>query len=209
MNNPTIQKKTRKVRSLETKIKIYKAATALFSQEGFEKVSVERIARAAGVAKGSVYVHYPSKYALISELTQSTLSGIDMSYTAFIRNLPANIPVSEAMLTFVDKISDVLTEQLGYDLMKITYSALLERNAAMSPIISYSRNLYQNLMLLIEQGVNRGEFAPIVDAESLSKHLILAIRGLTYEWLVRYPDFDLKANVHQHFVIMLDGIKKR
>ena len=40
------------------------AATRLFARFGFDKTSVDDIAREAGVSKGAVYLHWPSKDAL-------------------------------------------------------------------------------------------------------------------------------------------------
>ena len=40
------------------------AAARLFTRFGFDKTSVDDIARAAGVSKGAVYLHWPSKFNL-------------------------------------------------------------------------------------------------------------------------------------------------
>src|SRR3979411_3249686 len=40
------------------------AATRLFARFGFDKTSIDEIAREAGVSKGAVYRHWPSKDAL-------------------------------------------------------------------------------------------------------------------------------------------------
>ena len=40
------------------------AATRLFARFGFDKTSIDDIAREAGVSKGAVYLHWPSKDAL-------------------------------------------------------------------------------------------------------------------------------------------------
>src|SRR5947209_16550890 len=40
------------------------AAARLFAHFGFDKTSVDDIARAAGVSKGAVYLHWPSKFKL-------------------------------------------------------------------------------------------------------------------------------------------------
>lgn len=47
---------------------ILDAALAVFDQAGFEAARVEDIAAAAGVAKGTVYLHFPSKVALLEAL---------------------------------------------------------------------------------------------------------------------------------------------
>jgi AcrR family transcriptional regulator len=45
--------------------RILEAATLLFAEPGFAKTTVDDIARRAGVSKGLVYDHYPSKEALL------------------------------------------------------------------------------------------------------------------------------------------------
>jgi hypothetical protein len=37
---------------------------------------------------------------------------------------------------------------------------------------------------------------------------MMAIRGITYEWCIRYPDFDYKEEALRHFEILLAGIRK-
>jgi len=48
---------------------IYDAAMALFAERGFEAVRVEEICDAADVARGTFFLHYPTKAALIFEAT--------------------------------------------------------------------------------------------------------------------------------------------
>ncbi len=49
-----------------TKARIVKAATGLFQKHGYRRVSVDEVARAAHVAKGSVYVHFEDKAQLLA-----------------------------------------------------------------------------------------------------------------------------------------------
>jgi AcrR family transcriptional regulator len=46
---------------------IVEAAAGLWLRDGFDATSVEAIARAAGLAKGTVYLYFPSKDALLDE----------------------------------------------------------------------------------------------------------------------------------------------
>ena len=34
------------------------------------------------------------------------------------------------------------------------------------------------------------------------------VRGLIFEWCARYPEFDLKEHLRDHFEILLAGIKR-
>jgi AcrR family transcriptional regulator len=46
---------------------IVEAAARLWLRDGFDATSVEAIARAAGLAKGTVYLYFPSKEALLDD----------------------------------------------------------------------------------------------------------------------------------------------
>ena len=47
---------------------ILKAATEVFCEQGFESTSMQAIAERAGVAKGTLYLYYPSKGDLIEQV---------------------------------------------------------------------------------------------------------------------------------------------
>lgn len=59
---------TDKIRENKTKEKIIKAARKLFSEKGFEGVSMEEIAQASGVRKSLIYYYFPSKELLFEEI---------------------------------------------------------------------------------------------------------------------------------------------
>ena len=53
---------------LETREKLYQAAVAAFRHSGVSAASVEEIVRAAGVARGTFYLHFPTKDDVLVEL---------------------------------------------------------------------------------------------------------------------------------------------
>src|SRR5689334_25270223 len=52
------------------------AARELFGRYGYRRTSIDDIARAAGVAKGTVYLYVENKEALFRTLAQSLLDGV-------------------------------------------------------------------------------------------------------------------------------------
>lgn len=54
--------------AIETKKKIYKTGIKLFKKDGYQNVSVEQIAKAAGVGIGTFYHYYESKIQLFTEI---------------------------------------------------------------------------------------------------------------------------------------------
>ena len=53
---------------------LIEAATRLFADADFEAVTVERVARLAGVAKGTAYIYFASKEALFLELVRAEMT---------------------------------------------------------------------------------------------------------------------------------------
>lgn len=58
----------KEVKDNETKTKIINAARKLFSEKGFDGVSMEDIAQASGVRKSLIYYYFPSKEVLFEEI---------------------------------------------------------------------------------------------------------------------------------------------
>ncbi|MPZ11238.1 MAG: TetR family transcriptional regulator [Kiloniellaceae bacterium] len=55
-------------RGARTQEKIEQATLALFAEKGVDRTTIGDIARAAGIAEGTIYRHYPSKEELIWQL---------------------------------------------------------------------------------------------------------------------------------------------
>lgn len=198
----------RKKKSLETKDRIYETAYQLFKKYGFDNVSVDSIVEAAGVSKGTFYVHFESKSSLIYSLSTDVVSSVDLDYKSFMESLPTGTKASDMLILLTDKISNTITEVIGYDLMKSTYEAQITRKIKIDESLKYTRVLYQVFNKIISIGIEQGEFKSTSPVEIITKQYIIAIRGLTYEWCIRYPEFDLKSEVRDHFHLLLEGIKK-
>jgi AcrR family transcriptional regulator len=61
---------TRQQKADETRRRLFVAALHLFTQAGYHATTVEAIAARAGVAKGTFFVHFPTKDAVILELVR-------------------------------------------------------------------------------------------------------------------------------------------
>jgi len=59
---------SKEIKENETKTKIINAARKLFSEKGFDGVSMEDIAQASGVRKSLIYYYFPSKEVLFEEI---------------------------------------------------------------------------------------------------------------------------------------------
>lgn len=64
------QRTARQLRADDTKARLFAAASELFATRGYHATTVDAIAKRAGVAKGTFFVHYATKDAVITELVR-------------------------------------------------------------------------------------------------------------------------------------------
>lgn len=193
----------------KTKEKLFCSAAKLFNQYNFEEVTIDRIVEEAGVAKGTFYIYFESKDALIAAFLSDYVSKVDTDYRTFLESFPTGTSTSDLLLGLIDKITATLTHTIGYTSMKTVYKLLLTDDIDVSAITGFNRELYQVFADVINIGFERGDFQSALSVNELARHFVAAIRGLCYEWCIRYPDFDLKAQALSHFKIMLDGIQAK
>lgn len=198
----------RKIKALETRSKIFETADRLFRQYGFENVSIDSIVEAAGLSKGAFYVHFDSKDALTAELFSSYANELDLDYKSYLDTFPTDTAASTIIISLAGKIADTITDLVGYDNIRTLYKVQIIRSVNTEAILGHSRELYKIFSDLMIKGKEQGEFAAELPVDTFANHFIMALRGLTYEWCIRYPEFKLKEQVQEHIQIMLTGIKK-
>src|SRR6266852_8707140 len=74
--------------------RILTAALKLFAHEPYQAVTMDRVASAAGVAKGTLYLYFPSKDALYLGVLSD---GLDTAYRTYQSSADPKLPVVERM----------------------------------------------------------------------------------------------------------------
>lgn len=98
--------------------RLLEAATALFTRHGYRKTSVHEVARRAGVAKGTLYLYFPTKAdLLLAALFEERVRFLD----AFLPLLEPDMPGRERLRLWLREIvmsldqSPLLVRLLGRD----------------------------------------------------------------------------------------------
>ena len=86
----------REEKKKKTKESILEAAIHLFSEQGYQKTSIEQIAKAAGVGKGTVYGYFRTKKDIIKGFCEFELEQIHLE---LVRRSDLNEPVVEQLKT--------------------------------------------------------------------------------------------------------------
>ena len=82
----------------KTKQKLFVSAAELFNQYDFNEVTVDSIVEAAGVAKGTFYIYFESKDALIAAFISDYVSKVDTDYRAFLETYPPDMTATKMLM---------------------------------------------------------------------------------------------------------------
>ena len=102
--------RVRRARELKEarKHEILKTARRLFAKKGYERVSIDDIIDACGIARATFYAHFDTKRALFGELLDRLIADLK---DAFVRvDVVSNVPHFEQLLANVSRLVDVLQE---------------------------------------------------------------------------------------------------
>lgn len=80
----------------DTRERILEQALELFSENGYDSVSVGEIARAVGIKAPSLYNHFPSKRAIFDAIVESTAAQYEADtgkIDIHVQNVSQDIPV--------------------------------------------------------------------------------------------------------------------
>lgn len=170
----------------ETKARIYEAAWHLIGEEGFERVTVDRICERARVAKGSFYHHFHSKADLIVE-------GYSLCDKYFEEEVAGKLAAPDAPGQIVEFIGRQVAYAVdtGRDLMIQVYKSQLENGTKF--FISAERSLPAILHSIVAEGQSRGELRSDLSADYIVAYILRFSRGMIYDWCLHSGDYDIAA----------------
>lgn len=136
--------------------RILAAALKLFAHEPYQAVTMDRVAEAAGVAKGTLYLYFPSKDALYLGVLSD---GLDTAYRTYQSSADPGLPVVERLRRSIEVMVEFYDQRRDF----LQFFATVEPRLAeaRNRIIEASRergfNFYESL---IEEGIRTGVFTP-------------------------------------------------
>lgn len=137
-----------------TRERIRSEAATLFSRNGFNGASMAELAHAVGITKSSLYHHFPSKQALLSEIIELTVARVTpLVQEVADMDLPATERLSRAIILHtVEAIRD-----------QDAIACFIEEGRYLAPDFMAThvanRDAYEQVFRrMLEDGVASGEF---------------------------------------------------
>ena len=170
--------KVRQARAAETRKRIVAAAKKLITENGFENVSIEEIAKEAEVSTGSFYTYFKKKEDVIEELNQLSFyrlaestnemkdKGLDDRLKYYCRQFLAEIErvgIEICRQWIRNNITPVNMEISGKETTKYNHDYLAMKS-------------------LLEEGISRGELAADTPVDEMAFYINAQLYGFMVAW---------------------------
>lgn len=183
---------------------ILEAARAVFAGKGFDNATVDDIAEAAGVAKGTLYLYFPSKREIFLEtFRQGTVALQD----EVRRNMEAETTAAGKLRAFVHTRLDYA--ERNRDFVRIYYTEFNNMLIHPAHVRQEFQDLYNRqadaLAAVIEDGVERKELRR-VDGPATARIVYDMTRGLIAQRLLGWSRSSVEDDSAALFEMIWKGV---
>ncbi|GEM_PF-2283396 len=191
-------------KTLGVKDDIMNVAERLFCRFGFNKISMDRIAKESKHAKGSVYYHFSSKLNLMNSILESELEKIRTDLLAIINDNTLSEPEK------IKRYAQVRMESMNnrYSYHNVLKNRVLESgdkqlmecfSKVHDALVTWEK---EQLTAIIVSGKNKGVFRQEIDASKYVNSLIMMLSSLEFPFFI----FNLYDKYKNSFDYMIDEI---
>jgi AcrR family transcriptional regulator len=187
-----------------TKDQILNVARQIFSKFGFQKTTVDEIAKAAHKAKGSVYYYFKNKEDLFQSVVEKEFQTLR---TELIKAIDSGENAKQKLTNYIVVRMKTLNELSNiYDVLKNDYLNYLS-------FIEHIREKYDNeeivlVKSILTSGVISEEF-DIEDEEQTAYAIVTALKGLEIPLFLNNKYNELETRLEFMIKILIRGIEKR
>lgn len=187
---------------------ILTAAKEIVAENGFEAISIRKLAKKIGYSPASIYQYFDSKEQIINAV-------VKQGYQEIIKSIQINKNdfksiEAEIIYKFKNYINSALQNKNYYKAVVLSQSPeILEATSILNTDLRNNLSAINSLKTLIEKGQKEKEFAA-GNAELRAKIIWTSTFGLIIRMIIENIDEQKLQNqlIEEHFKIIFSGIKK-
>ncbi|MDD4142360.1 MAG: TetR/AcrR family transcriptional regulator [Bacteroidales bacterium] len=172
----------------ETRAKIIEIASKLFQKFGFEKTSMEDIAKSAHKAKGSIYYHFSSKEELFKTVVTEELDKLKATLMPVINDTTIIEP--EKMAQYLYRRMEFLnTAFIYHQALKDEFIKNFDLTQECDMLKEARRNFdlweREQLTTIMTSGKNNGHIANNIETSAFVDIVVMILKGLEVPFFIK------------------------
>lgn len=196
----------REEKKQKTKQAILEAAIALFSEYGYEKTSIARIARRAGIGKGTVYGYFQTKKEIIRGFCEYELEQIHLQLVK--RSNPNATILEQMLIIYMTEFHHVThNREFGRIYMR---ESVFPTDAELQTNQENEDKYFQLLFPILEKGQQRGELRKDIDLLYITAHFYSLYILIISAWYTgRIVTEEVEQTLKLLFTQVLEGLQPK
>ncbi|MDO7487149.1 helix-turn-helix domain-containing protein [Peribacillus frigoritolerans] len=199
-----IEPRKKQLRGEKTREKILKISLKLFSEKGYDKVTVDEIVKKAAHQKG----HFTNTFQQNRTFFSVRFIEVDNYYREVFRSFPVDMDATEKLFIFIRKLMRFLEEEMGKDLMKVIYSSALDSKEH-TYFLNSNRSLFQIIRSLIEEAKEQNDIDTDQSVTEISQLITQSLMGIIYHWGLNNSEQSLESLSIPLTKTIINGLKTK
>ena len=171
-----------------TKSRIVKAAWNLFYKNGYDQTTVEEIIAASKTSKGTFYHYFKGKESLLNSLSYL----FDEKYEELAGVINPDLSAYDKLLFLNHELFYMIETSVDINLLAYLYSSQLTTKDK-KPLSDHKRFYFKWITEILQDALDKGEFANTSTAEELMNIYAMYERALLYDWALSKGKISLTA----------------
>ena len=185
-----------------TRGRIISAAWELFYEQGYDDTTVEEIIERSATSKGSFYLYFDGKDALLSSLSYL----FDEEYARLQQELPAGMDAFERLLALNHALFTMIENRISLDLLaRLLSSQLITKGD--KHLLDRDRLYFKYLRQIVLEGQQSGQLRRELTVNEIVKLYVLAERALMYDWCLCGGEYSLTAYADKMMPMFLQELR--
>ncbi len=189
----------------KTRDKILTVATKLFGRYGFNKTSMDEIAKIARKAKGSLYYHFHSKEILFTEVVKRELTNLQTQLNKISQN--KEMLAGEKLKQYIIVRMDTIANAVNYN--ETVRADFFEHYDFIDDLRENIDNWEKNqLRIILEQGINEGVFKTPSDFDVALETIIMLLKGMELTYFLKDNPRKTNPPIEKVADILINGVTR-
>jgi TetR/AcrR family acrAB operon transcriptional repressor len=179
--------KRTKEQAAETRLQLLVAAEELFLEHGFENVSLDQIATAAGTSRGALHWHFVNKLGLLAAVGGKAQQPLAELADALGAN-ETKAPLQLLADVIASMFSELHNDERRRSLYRVMMHAEISRKPGEKPRSSKAQEAIERILVTVNR---KSKLYPPWTPSTAASALAATVSGILEEWALERSDLPL------------------
>jgi AcrR family transcriptional regulator len=193
----------------EKKDQIIGAAIQIFAKKGFAKTTINDIANAAGIGKGTVYEYFSNKEEIINQSYRYFMRAMEFDFQEI---LIQEITGKEKLIRILEGFTQLTNSETMelVELMLDFWAEGIKTKNSQGILVEEMNKFYHSYRVILAdviiEGMGDGSFKKNINPRSVASMIIGTLDGAFVQWILDKNSIDYEEMVRTVIFTVLNGI---